>query len=231
MPPAVADLTLTKDVDNATPNVGDNVVFTITVTNDGPSEATNVAVEDMLPNGVSYVSSTPSQGTYDNTSGIWTVGTIAYPGSATLQITVTVLGSATVGNYTDIDSYVFLARDELDFKGGNEGQNIRGYVLGGNVGVNAVDSTPDNSSALLSVGLNGLFVMSPDTQLVGDSIRLGEEASVWDVYRNYELGIGWSATNTQIGGDVVQGSVNTFTAPIFDPWPTTEDFCQIARDK
>ncbi|MBK8492584.1 MAG: DUF11 domain-containing protein [Saprospirales bacterium] len=37
-------MSLTKIVDNATPNVGTNVVFTITVNNAGPSAATNVTV-------------------------------------------------------------------------------------------------------------------------------------------------------------------------------------------
>ena len=47
-PTAVADLSLTKVVDNAAPAVGSNVVFTLTVSNAGPSIATGVAVTDLL---------------------------------------------------------------------------------------------------------------------------------------------------------------------------------------
>jgi len=49
------DLSLEKNVDNATPYVGDTVIFTVEVINDGPSNATNVDVEDILPGCVSYV--------------------------------------------------------------------------------------------------------------------------------------------------------------------------------
>jgi uncharacterized repeat protein (TIGR01451 family) len=43
-----ADLRITKDVDLAQANVGEEVTFTITVENDGPDDATNVQVTDVL---------------------------------------------------------------------------------------------------------------------------------------------------------------------------------------
>ncbi|MFO0807782.1 MAG: SdrD B-like domain-containing protein [Gemmataceae bacterium] len=92
--PQVADLSLTKTVDNATPILGSNVTFTITVRNAGPNGATNVAVRDVLPSGLTFVSATPSQGSYASGTGIWTVGSVANGGTATMQIvaTVTTLG-------------------------------------------------------------------------------------------------------------------------------------------
>ncbi|MCA9123215.1 MAG: DUF11 domain-containing protein [Planctomycetaceae bacterium] len=88
--PQIADLSLTKAVDDATPNVGDNVTFTITVSNAGPDAATNTAVSDALPAGMTFVSDAPSQGTFNSTTGIWTVGTIANGGTATLQVVASV---------------------------------------------------------------------------------------------------------------------------------------------
>ncbi|SKC21621.1 DUF11 domain-containing protein, partial [Alkalitalea saponilacus] len=41
-----ADLSIIKSVNQGTPNVGSNVVFSITVFNGGPSDATNVVVTD-----------------------------------------------------------------------------------------------------------------------------------------------------------------------------------------
>lgn len=87
--PAVADLSLTQTVDNAEPNLGDSVTFTITVSNAGPLEATGVTVLDRLPSGLAFVSATPSVGTYNNTSGIWTIGAIPAGGSRTLRLVAT----------------------------------------------------------------------------------------------------------------------------------------------
>jgi len=92
-PIPVADLRLEKTVDTAITYPGESVTFTITLTNDGPSTATNVAVEDILPAGLDYLSSIPSPGSYDDGSGIWTVGTLGVGASATLEITAEANGT------------------------------------------------------------------------------------------------------------------------------------------
>ncbi len=98
----VADLSLAKIVNNGTPNVGSNVTFTVTVSNAGPSNASGVTVGDLLPDGYSYVSSIPSQGSYVSGTGVWTVGTIASGSSANIQITATVLASGTYTNTAQV---------------------------------------------------------------------------------------------------------------------------------
>jgi len=97
IPVLSADLVISKTVDNATANVGDNVIFTISVTNNGPSDATGTAVTDQLPNGYTYVSDN-SGGTYDSGTGVWTVGNLANGANASLEITATVNAS---GDYTN----------------------------------------------------------------------------------------------------------------------------------
>jgi uncharacterized repeat protein (TIGR01451 family) len=84
-----ADLSITKSVDVPSPSFGQNVTFTVTVTNNGPGAATGVAVADSLPSGLTWVSDN-SGGAYDHVDGIWTVGSLAAAGTATLQIVATV---------------------------------------------------------------------------------------------------------------------------------------------
>lgn len=98
VPEEVIDLSLTKTIDKSPPLVSDNVRFTITVANDGPSDATSVEVTDLLPSGYTYVSDN-SGGSYDELTGIWAVGTIVNGASQSLSILANVNAS---GNYVNV---------------------------------------------------------------------------------------------------------------------------------
>ena len=84
------DLHLTKTSSVGSVTSGQTFSYTITLTNNGTLAATGVQVRDLLPASLTYVSSTASQGSYNNTTGIWTVGTVAIGASLTLTINVTV---------------------------------------------------------------------------------------------------------------------------------------------
>ena len=93
-----SDLRVTKTVNNSTPNEGSNIVFTVTASNLGASNNTNVTVNDLLPSGYTYVSHTASTGTYVPGTGVWTIGNLNDQANATLTITAFV--NAT-GNYNN----------------------------------------------------------------------------------------------------------------------------------
>jgi len=61
-PNSVIDLELSKSTNTTAVVVGDTVTYTLTVTNNGPSDATGVAIEDVLPSEVSYDTGTASDG-------------------------------------------------------------------------------------------------------------------------------------------------------------------------
>ena len=79
-----ADLAIAKTLNNASPNVGSSIVYTVTVTNAGPDVATGVAVTDLLPAGVSYVSD-DGGGAYVSGTGSWTVGTVGIGGIGNIE--------------------------------------------------------------------------------------------------------------------------------------------------
>ena len=101
-PVPVVDLSITKTVNNETPNVGTNVTFTIVVANAGPSTANSVVVNDELPTGYNYVGNTTSQGSYASGNGNWNVGIIASGGSAMLTLTGTVQASGEYNNTASV---------------------------------------------------------------------------------------------------------------------------------
>ncbi len=85
-----ADVAVTKSVTPSQVQPGQPVTYMVTAGNNGPNPATGVVVTDLLPAGVTYQTSTPSQGSYDAVTGRWTIGALAVGQTETLAITATV---------------------------------------------------------------------------------------------------------------------------------------------
>ena len=99
------DLALSKSVDDNAPDVSDNVVFTLTVTNeDADDTSTGFTVEDVLPAGLSYVSDTGAGSSdYDDGTNTWTYSTTLAPGaSVSIMITASVDAPGGYINYAQI---------------------------------------------------------------------------------------------------------------------------------
>jgi uncharacterized repeat protein (TIGR01451 family) len=99
----VADLELAQSPSTFAPEVGEQVAFSLTVTNHGPAPATGVIVEDKLPSGYTYVGD-DSGGDYDPITGSWTVSTLAVGASATLHISVTTNAEGEYDNAAQVAS-------------------------------------------------------------------------------------------------------------------------------
>lgn len=97
-----ADLSLTKSVVPVIAVVGDSLTYTLTLTNDGPDTATNVEVTDDRPAGITYNTCTPSQGTFDIPSGVWTVGTLTAGQTETLTCYATLTATGAQTNTAEV---------------------------------------------------------------------------------------------------------------------------------
>jgi len=97
-----ADLAVVKSDSPDPVFAEENLTYTITVTNNGPRDATGVVVTEYLPVGVTYVdgSASPSQGSYNESTHEWDVGGLDNGDSATLELTV-VVDSDTTGTITN----------------------------------------------------------------------------------------------------------------------------------
>ncbi|MEP4052192.1 MAG: proprotein convertase P-domain-containing protein [Litorimonas sp.] len=110
-PTTGADLSLSLTADNDLPASGDNVTLTLTATSEGPQNSTPTAILN-LPAGVTLLSSS-GDGSFDNATGIWSIGSGFAPGvprSRTIVISLPISGSFPLtaeiltSNRTDPDS-------------------------------------------------------------------------------------------------------------------------------
>jgi len=115
----MADLSLSKTVDNTTPTIGDIITFTLTLKNSGPSATTNVQVEDILPTGLSFESSityvnalVDASITYNEVSGLWDLSSLTIEVNDEIKLEVSVKIDPGCGNI--INSAQIIASDIAD---------------------------------------------------------------------------------------------------------------------
>lgn len=91
----VVDVKVKMSVSNREPHIGEDVVISITVSNDkGPSDAKDILIKYLLPGYLTYKNSNPTQGNYNNDTGIWEVGNINAGSNAILNFTAKVTSFA-----------------------------------------------------------------------------------------------------------------------------------------
>lgn len=154
------DLSLTKTSENDVVEAGSQNMFTVRVTNSGPSIATGVTVADQLPEGLAFLSAMASQGSYDAASGVWNVGTLQVGQSATLTLVTLVTETGLYSN----SAQVSLANElDADSTPGNNDPNEDDQDSAD------VEATPDDDSGDGDeVDLELLKLASPSFLLVGE---------------------------------------------------------------
>jgi len=152
-----ADVKIEKFSSTSNPECDEEFTYTVKVTNNGPNEAKGIQATDLLPAGVNYVSSSVSQGTYDNTTGLWNVGNLANGAFATLTITVTAdceeINNSTFDFGAAKDYNLFVILDATQPSSDTQGKAAVGRNASfGNYSVG--DQLPPNSGDVLVVGNN-----------------------------------------------------------------------------
>lgn len=212
-----ADLALAMVVDNATPDEGVTVAFTITLSNSGPHGATGVAVTDLLPSGFTYVSSTPSQGSYSSGTGVWTAGALANGASATLVLRGSV--NAGTGGTVLTNTATITAAQQADPVPANNTASRSVTVESANLGVvMVVDNAAPNEGATINFTVT-LTNHGPDPAsgiAVVDLLPAGLTfVSSTRSQGSYAVGTGrWSVGTLANGGVatmVLRATVNTNT--------------------
>ncbi len=105
--PVDADLAIAKQADKTAMKAGETVIYTLTVTNNGPTDSSGAQIIDVLPAGMSFVSS--ADGCVDSTGTVTcSVGTLANGTRKAFRITVSLdapyTGTNPVVNTATVDA-------------------------------------------------------------------------------------------------------------------------------
>jgi uncharacterized repeat protein (TIGR01451 family) len=93
------DLEVSLNADATNLNIWTNVVFTVTVTNNGNVDASGVVLDVPISTGLAYTNVTPSVGTYDLFFQTWNVGNIAVGESESIEMILFVLQNSVALDY------------------------------------------------------------------------------------------------------------------------------------
>ncbi|WP_298863248.1 DUF4114 domain-containing protein [uncultured Sulfitobacter sp.] len=174
--PEEADLSVTASVEAGSADA--NRLLKIDINNAGPGVASDVEVKVTLPTGMTVASQQAIQGTYDTTTGIWTLGNLRDNLTRTLNLTVEGTGSGDVTaelvrvNETDPDST----------PGDGEGDDFVTLPLALGPPVN-INGTPDHDSLQGGNGDEEIDGMGGNDTIAGgggnDTITGGEGRDVF----------------------------------------------------
>lgn len=106
-----SDLMIAKTVNNLHPFIGEEIVFTITVSNTGADNFSNIVVNEVIQSGFSFIGYQATNGTYNSTTGEWVIPNLAGNETAVLTITVSVNPN---GNYTNVATITSGDDDDVD---------------------------------------------------------------------------------------------------------------------
>ena len=103
----IVDLEIHIVADKSEIYVGDNIVYTVTVINNGPSDAINTIANILIPNALSILSYNATKGTFDITSGNWSIGNLTNGETVVLTFVAKALNEGNSTVYVNVTSETF----------------------------------------------------------------------------------------------------------------------------
>jgi len=190
-------------VNTASPNAGQNVTYTFTVTNNGAVAATGVSFSDLL-SGLTYVSSTTTEGTVTNgTPVVFTVGTIAPGATVTVTLTLNVPSGAALGTVYNNEMDVTYTAGSNIFTSSSNGQSV---TVGVTRGV-AINPTSTASTHEPEDSIKYYFTLK-NTGNAKDVLLMSYSSSLsltWKFYKDVNNNGIYQANDTQLA---ITDSVN-----------------------
>ncbi|HEY6245665.1 MAG TPA: PQQ-dependent sugar dehydrogenase [Pyrinomonadaceae bacterium] len=183
--PSSADLSVTK---TASPNPGQANVglsYRITAINNGPANATNITIHDVLPASVAFVSSSTTQGACSGATTIdCNLGNLAVGANAIVTIVVT---PSTAGQLTNTAS---ISGTESDFDLSNNSSTITTFIQNAavtptmadpNLTVTTVVTGLNQPTSLAFIGDNDFFILEKTTGKVQRVVNGALTSTVLDL--------------------------------------------------
>jgi uncharacterized repeat protein (TIGR01451 family) len=186
--PTSVDLALTKTASPNPGQVGMNLSYRITVTNNGPAMATNVTAMDTLPSGITFVSSSTTQGACAGTGTVSCgLGSLSSGASAVITIVVAPTAPGTITNSATVNS------SEVDFDGTNnsaalstliQAASVLPTMLDPNLTVSAVVTGLDQPTSMAFLAANDFLVLEKASGKVKRIVNGGVQGTVLDLAVN-----------------------------------------------
>lgn len=203
-----ADLELSLTSNQATANIDDLVTLRLTLANKGPGAATSIEVKQVLAQGLTFVSSSPQQGSYNSVSGIWDAGNIAKNNQAFVDIVAKVTSGGILSNTAEV---IAVAEIDPDSTPGNNNPQeddqaslaFQVSIITGTLGNDNLTGTDKGDYIDAREGRDVITAGKGDDVIVGGSggdILTGGEGNDQFVYTNIR-DRGDTITDFEVGKD------------------------------
>ncbi len=184
--PSNVDLSMTKAASPNPGQVGINLSYRLTVINNGPAQATNVMVNDTLPAGVTFVSSSASQGSCNGTTSC-ALGPLASGATAIVTIVVAPTAPGQLVNSATVSSA------ETDYATANNSASITTLIqaaaaspvmLDSSLAVRTIVMGLNFPTSMAFLGPNDFLVLEKDTGKVQRVVNGSIQSTVLDLAVN-----------------------------------------------